>query len=199
MRCANFKRFPLFFFSFHCIFQTISLQQRNFKQKIFALLKRFKASEELEDETHSGTAALRGERDLDALFQELESLSCCEGDDSGPDMDSISIGSTPKPSLRPFFTNSRIMLHDSLAAGNGGGNGGALGGGGIGGAAGELVPATVALATVVVVVAVLMALLLLLLLLLLLFSLLLLLMIVLMMIMMMMILNMRLSFGIAFM
>lgn len=195
MRCANFKRFPLFFFSFHCIFQTISLQQRNFKQKIFALLKRFKASEELEDETHSGTAALRGERDLDALFQELESLSCCEGDDSGPDMDSISIGSTPKPSLRPFFTNSRIMLHDSLAAGNGGGNGGALGGGGIGGTAGELVPATVALATVVV-VAVLMALLLLLLLLLL-FSLLL--MIVLMMIMMMMILNMRLSFGIAFM
>ncbi|XP_034488716.1 phosphofurin acidic cluster sorting protein 2 isoform X2 [Drosophila innubila] len=100
--------------------RTISLQQRNFKQKIVALLKRFKASEELEDETHSGTAALRGERDLDALFQELESLSCCEGDDSGPDMDSISIGSTPKPSLRPFFTNSRIMLHENLT-GNGGG------------------------------------------------------------------------------
>ncbi|XP_030369218.1 phosphofurin acidic cluster sorting protein 2 isoform X2 [Scaptodrosophila lebanonensis] len=93
--------------------RTISLQQRNFKQKIVALLKRFKASEELEGEAHRGTAALRGERDLDALFQELESLSCCEGDDSGPDMDSISIGSTPKPSLRPFFTNSRIMLHDS--------------------------------------------------------------------------------------
>ncbi|XP_003736594.2 phosphofurin acidic cluster sorting protein 2 isoform X2 [Drosophila pseudoobscura] len=97
--------------------RTISLQQRNFKQKIVALLKRFKVSEELEGESgHRGTAALRGERDLDALFQELESLSCCEGDDSGPDMDSISIGSTPKPSLRPFFTNSRIMLHD---AGNG--------------------------------------------------------------------------------
>ncbi|KRF83793.1 phosphofurin acidic cluster sorting protein 2 isoform X2 [Drosophila virilis] len=109
--------------------RTISLQQRNFKQKIVALLKRFKASEELEDETHSGTAALRGERDLDALFQELESLSCCEGDDSGPDMDSISIGSTPKPSLRPFFTNSRIMLHDSLA-----GNGSGAPGSGIGGA-----------------------------------------------------------------
>ncbi|XP_034117448.1 phosphofurin acidic cluster sorting protein 2 isoform X3 [Drosophila albomicans] len=115
--------------------RTISLQQRNFKQKIVALLKRFKASEELEDETHSGTAALRGERDLDALFQELESLSCCEGDDSGPDMDSISIGSTPKPSLRPFFTNSRIMLHDNLT-GNGGG--GALGSsGGIGGTPGN--------------------------------------------------------------
>ncbi|XP_067617217.1 phosphofurin acidic cluster sorting protein 2 isoform X2 [Eurosta solidaginis] len=99
------------------ISRTISLQQRNFKQKIVALLKRFKASEELEGEVSRGTAALRGERDLDALFQELESLSCCEGDDSGPDMDSLSIGSTPKPSLRPFFTNSRIMLHDNGAAG----------------------------------------------------------------------------------
>jgi len=104
-----------------------------------ALLKRFKVSEELEGESgHRGTAALRGERDLDALFQELESLSCCEGDDSGPDMDSISVGSTPKPSLRPFFTNSRIMLHDNIT-----GNGGDLSqlvGGGLGpgtGTAGE--------------------------------------------------------------
>ncbi|XP_036213269.2 phosphofurin acidic cluster sorting protein 2 isoform X3 [Bactrocera oleae] len=100
------------------ISRTISLQQRNFKQKIVALLKRFKASEELEGEVSRGTAALRGERDLDALFQELESLSCCEGDDSGPDMDSLSIGSTPKPSLRPFFTNSRIMLHDNSVGGD---------------------------------------------------------------------------------
>lgn len=82
-----------------------------------ALLKRFKASEELEGGANRGTAALRGERDLDALFQELESLSCCEGDDSGPDIDSLSIGSTPKPSLRPFFTSSRIMLHDVGTAG----------------------------------------------------------------------------------
>lgn len=104
-------------FQFVSLLQTISLQQRNFKQKIVALLKRFKASEELEGEVSRGTAALRGERDLDALFQELESLSCCEGDDSGPDMDSLSIGSTPKPSLRPFFTNSRIMLHDNSAGG----------------------------------------------------------------------------------
>lgn len=91
------------------------MQQRNFKQKIVALLKRFKASEELEGEVTRGSAALRGERDLDALFQELESLSCCEGDDSGPDMDSLSIGSTPKPSLRPFFTNSRMMLQENVS------------------------------------------------------------------------------------
>ncbi|KPU79698.1 uncharacterized protein Dana_GF17970, isoform C [Drosophila ananassae] len=113
--------------------RTISLQQRNFKQKIVALLRRFKVSEELEGESgHQRTvAALRGERDLDALFQELESLSCCEGDDSGPDMDSISVGSTPKPSLRPFFTNSRIMLHDNMT-GNGGDLSQGLGGGGSG-------------------------------------------------------------------
>ena len=97
------------------LLQTISLQQRNFKQKIVALLKRFKVSEELDGGVTRGSSSLRGERDLDALFQELESLSCCEGDDSGPDLDSLSIGSTPKPSLRPFFTNSRIMLHDNVA------------------------------------------------------------------------------------
>ncbi|KAG4067941.1 hypothetical protein HA402_010627 [Bradysia odoriphaga] len=89
-------------------------RQRNFKQKIVALLKRFKVPEELDGSVARAGGALRaGERELDALFQELESLSC-EGDDSGPDMDSLSIGSTPKPSLRPFFTNSRNMLHDNL-------------------------------------------------------------------------------------
>lgn len=78
-----------------------------------ALLKRFKVPEELEGSVARAGGTLRGERELDALFQELESLSC-EGDDSGPDIDSLSIGSTPKPSLRPFFTNSRNMLHDNL-------------------------------------------------------------------------------------
>lgn len=77
-----------------------------------ALLKRFKVPEELDGgvSRHSG----RGERVLDALYQELESLSCGEGDESGPDMDTVSVGSTPKPSLRPFFTNSRTMLHENL-------------------------------------------------------------------------------------
>lgn len=82
------------------------LQQRNFKQRIISLLKRFKVPEELEGDVPERGPALRGKRDLDALFQELESLSCGEGDDSGQDMDSLSIGSTPKPSLRPFFENS---------------------------------------------------------------------------------------------
>jgi len=79
-----------------------------------ALLKRFKVPDELDGGVSRGPNALRGERELDALFQELESLSCGEGDDSGPDIDSISVGSTPKPSLRPFFSNSRSKLHENL-------------------------------------------------------------------------------------
>ena len=74
-----------------------------------ALLKRFKVPEELEGGVQRGQVSLRGERDLDALFHELESLSC--GEDSGQDLDSLSIGSTPKPSLRPFFNSS--MLNDN--------------------------------------------------------------------------------------
>lgn len=81
-------------------------QQRNFKQKIVSLLKRFRP-EELEGDVRRGQGVLRGERDLDALFQELESLSCGEGEESGQDIDSISIGSTPKPSLRPFFNSKQ--------------------------------------------------------------------------------------------
>lgn len=82
------------------------VQQRNFKQKIVALLKRFKVPEEIGEESrHPGR--LRPGHQLDELFQELDELSCGDGEDSGPDVDSLSIGSTPKPSLRPFFTNSR--------------------------------------------------------------------------------------------
>lgn len=67
--------------------------------------------EELDGGEARGPGALRGERDLDALFEELDSLSC---DDSGPDMDNLSVGSTPKPSLRPFFTNSKNMMHENM-------------------------------------------------------------------------------------
>lgn len=46
--------------------------------------------------------------DIQALFQELESLSCDE--DSGAEQDTMSISSTPKPSLRPFFSSSKSLL-----------------------------------------------------------------------------------------
>lgn len=90
-------------------------QQRNFKQKIVSLLKRFRVPDDLEAGVARSASGLRGgRRELDALFQELESLSCGEGDDSGPDLDSLSVGSTPKPSLRPFFTNSRTILQEDM-------------------------------------------------------------------------------------
>lgn len=42
--------------------------------------------------------------DIADLFDELEEMS-----DSGPEMDTMSISSTPKPSLRPFFSSSRSL------------------------------------------------------------------------------------------
>ncbi|CAH0728128.1 unnamed protein product, partial [Brenthis ino] len=87
------------------------LAQRNLKQKFAALLRRFRVPEDMAErgaarDTHNA------QRDIDELFQELESLSCGEGEDSGPDqMDTISIGSTPKPSLRPFFSSSRSLAN----------------------------------------------------------------------------------------
>ena len=42
--------------------------------------------------------------DIEDLIDELEDLS-----DSGPEMDTLSVTSTPKPSLRPFFASSRSL------------------------------------------------------------------------------------------
>ncbi|CAH2045973.1 unnamed protein product, partial [Iphiclides podalirius] len=86
-------------------------KQRNLKQKFAALLRRFRVPEEL-GERGAARDTHHAQRDIDELFQELESLSCGEGEDSGPDqMDTISIGSTPKPSLRPFFSSSRSLAN----------------------------------------------------------------------------------------
>ena len=43
--------------------------------------------------------------EIEELFNELEDLS-----DSGPELDTMSVSSTPKPSLRPFFSSSRSLL-----------------------------------------------------------------------------------------
>lgn len=79
-----------------------------------ALLKRFKVPDEMEGDVARGPTDLQDERELDKLFQELESLSCGEGDDSGPDIDSLSVNSTPKPSLKPFFCDTQNILHENL-------------------------------------------------------------------------------------
>jgi len=46
-----------------------------------------------------------GDMEIEELFEELEDLS-----DSGPELDTMSVSSTPKPSLRPFFSSSRSLL-----------------------------------------------------------------------------------------
>lgn len=70
-------------------------QGSNLKQKLSALLKRFKVSEELQVLEHDQDAERHQQEIEDLLFDELEDLS-----DSGPEMDNMSISSTPKPSLR---------------------------------------------------------------------------------------------------
>ncbi|XP_043273549.1 phosphofurin acidic cluster sorting protein 2 isoform X6 [Venturia canescens] len=82
-------------------------RQRNLKQKFIALLKRFRVSEELEhDQEEIGQKlSAGGDMEIEELFDELEDLS-----DSGPELDTMSVSSTPKPSLRPFFSSSRSLL-----------------------------------------------------------------------------------------
>ncbi|KAL5007923.1 hypothetical protein ScPMuIL_013504 [Solemya velum] len=76
-------------------------RQRNIKQKFIALLKRFKVSEEALDSEadHELGDTVANPADIDELIDELEDLS-----DSGPELDTLSVISTPKPRLRPFFT-----------------------------------------------------------------------------------------------
>lgn len=90
--------------------------ERNIKQKIIALLKKFRIpeaevsdseqyQEELEQELIS-----QNPQEFEDLIDELESMS-----DSGPDVDDISISSTPKPSLRPFFSSGTLTAIDKNA------------------------------------------------------------------------------------
>lgn len=91
--------------------------ERNIKQKIIALLKKFRIpeaevsdseqyQEELEQEL-SKELISQHPHEFEDLIDELESLS-----DSGPDVDDISISSTPKPSLRPFFSSGTLTALD---------------------------------------------------------------------------------------
>lgn len=85
--------------------------QHNFKQRFVSLLRRFRAAD-----TEASRAALGATSDIQALFNELDSLSC--DDDSGNEQeDTMSISSTPKPSLRPFFSSSRSLLDSQVTNG----------------------------------------------------------------------------------
>ncbi|XP_054987747.1 phosphofurin acidic cluster sorting protein 2 isoform X3 [Sorex araneus] len=78
---------------------TSMTRQQNFKQKVVALLRRFKVSDEVLDSEQDPTEHVpEVEEDLDLLYDALEPS------DSGPDMDDDdSVLSTPKPKLRPYF------------------------------------------------------------------------------------------------
>ncbi|XP_067278171.1 phosphofurin acidic cluster sorting protein 2 isoform X1 [Pseudorasbora parva] len=83
------------------IVRTASItRQQNFKQRVVALLKRFRVSDEvLDSEQDPAEPPPEVEEDLD-----LESLEFENPSDSGPDLDDDeSVLSTPKPQLKPYF------------------------------------------------------------------------------------------------
>ena len=91
-------------------------RQRNLKQKFVSLLRRFQAKEP-EDlrgafknniEQHSQVSDIKPE-EIEDLLNQLEDYS-----DDEPDIDTVSVGSTPKPSLRPFFSSSRSLIRETL-------------------------------------------------------------------------------------
>lgn len=85
------------------IVRTTSItRQQNFKQKVVALLRRFKVSDEvLDSEQDPAEHVPEAEEDLDLLY---DTLDIENPSDSGPEMeDDDSVLSTPKPKLKPYF------------------------------------------------------------------------------------------------
>lgn len=95
----------------------VSVHQKNFKQKLIALLKKFRTDgsdfdseeqyrEALERELMEAAAG-RGSRAIEELLEEDIDVEEESGSESG-DWDNISETSTPKPSLRPFFSSTTL-------------------------------------------------------------------------------------------
>ncbi|XP_071971350.1 phosphofurin acidic cluster sorting protein 2 isoform X2 [Engystomops pustulosus] len=84
------------------IVRTTSITRQNFKQKVVALLRRFKVSDEvLDSEQDPGEHVPEVEEDMDLLY---DTLDIENPSDSGPEMeDDDSVLSTPKPKLKPYF------------------------------------------------------------------------------------------------
>uniref|UniRef100_A0AAZ3RBP9 Phosphofurin acidic cluster sorting protein 2 n=1 Tax=Oncorhynchus tshawytscha TaxID=74940 RepID=A0AAZ3RBP9_ONCTS len=103
------------------IVRTASItRQQNFKQRVVALLKRFRVSDEvLDSEQDPAEPPPEVEEDLD-----LESLEFENPSDSGPELDDDdSVLSTPKPKLKPYFeglslssSQTEIGIHTSLVS-----------------------------------------------------------------------------------
>ena len=91
-------------------------RQRNMRQKFVALLRRFKVTEPEEALKALKDSTAESSQGNDVDPEEIEDLL-------NEDLDTGSIGSTPKPSLRPFFSSSRSLIRDALDN-PGGGKGG---------------------------------------------------------------------------
>ena len=117
-------RKPRKLFSNNDKFQTgvpSNVQQRNLKQKFISLLKKFrlpdseaydseeKFQEALEKELMSST---QEPPDMDEFFDDEEIDDLDDLSDSGQEFDDVSISSTPKPSLRPFFSSCTLVGQD---------------------------------------------------------------------------------------
>ena len=96
-----------------------AIRQRNIKQKFIALLRRFKVTEaeDLRGAIKGSPEESSQVNDIDPdeiedLLNELENSDYDYG--HGPDLDTASVGSTPKPSLRPFFSSSRSLIRETL-------------------------------------------------------------------------------------
>ncbi|OQR76858.1 phosphofurin acidic cluster sorting protein 1-like, partial [Tropilaelaps mercedesae] len=87
--------------------------QRNIKQKFIALLRKFRAGDDVEGASDGEQSAMgdAGAEDRcrleDLLFDELSNLSDLSGGQE--ENDDLSITSTPKPSLRPFFSSLTLV------------------------------------------------------------------------------------------
>ncbi|CAG0912966.1 unnamed protein product [Notodromas monacha] len=97
-----------------------SARQRNLKQKFVALLKRFKVSEDFQSVFTSPGVDENLPREMDPeeiedWIDELEDLGAVssESGNEEDEEDTLSISSTPKPSLRPFFSSR--SLHESMS------------------------------------------------------------------------------------
>uniref|UniRef100_A0A8C4VUF6 Phosphofurin acidic cluster sorting protein 2 n=1 Tax=Gopherus evgoodei TaxID=1825980 RepID=A0A8C4VUF6_9SAUR len=84
------------------LYEKLLFSQQNFKQKVVALLRRFKVSDEvLDSEQDPAEHVPEVEEDLDLLY---DTLDIDNPSDSGPEMeDDDSVLSTPKPKLKPYF------------------------------------------------------------------------------------------------
>lgn len=93
-----------------------SLHHKNFKQKIVAMMKKFRSHADFDSEEQYREALQRelmkatAGRDQKAIEQLLKSddLDVDAGSNSEADLDNISESSTPKPSLRPFFSSTTL-------------------------------------------------------------------------------------------